>query len=104
MISTQVLDSSEGCPAARMPVELDIFISGHGWREVGHGLTNDEGRIDTFGVPSAPGIYRMMLDVASYAPDSFFPSVAVTFEVRQPDRHHHMPIVLSRFGYSVFLA
>ena len=104
MISTQILDSNQGRPAARIPVELDLFISGHGWREVGHGITNAEGRIDSFGVPPAPGIYRMMLDIAAYMPNAFFPSITVTFEVLDEAQQHHLPVVLSRFGYSVYRA
>ena len=54
MITTHVLDIARGCPAGRIPVELDLFITGQGWREVGHGLTNDEGSIADFGEPPPP--------------------------------------------------
>ena len=104
MISTQIVDTSTGQPAARIPVELDMFITGHGWREVGRGLTNSEGRVDSFGAPPAQGVYRMMFDIASYIPNAFFPSVAVTFEISQPEQEHHIPLFLSPFGYSVFLS
>lgn len=104
MVSTQVLDAAQGRPAARIPVELDVFISGQGWREVGHGITNNEGRIDSFGIPAAEGLYRMMLDIAAYMPHAFFPSVAVMFEVKDAAAHYHFPIALSPFGYSVFRA
>ena len=40
MITTQVLDTARGAPAARIPVQLDIFITGQGWHEVGHGVTS----------------------------------------------------------------
>ncbi len=39
MITTQVLDTARGAPAARIPVQLDIFITGQGWHEVGHSVT-----------------------------------------------------------------
>ena len=104
MISTQIVDTSTGQPAARVAVELDMFITGHGWREVGRGITNVEGWIDSFGAPSAPGVYRMMFDVASYVPNAFFPSIAVTFEITQADQPHHIPLILSPFGYSVYVA
>jgi 5-hydroxyisourate hydrolase len=102
MISTHVLDIARGLPASRIPVELDVFITGHGWREVGRGVTNDEGRILGFGEPAAEGVYRLMFDVASYDPDVFFPSIAVTFEVRDPEEHFHMPLLLSRYGYTTY--
>jgi 5-hydroxyisourate hydrolase len=100
MITTQVQDAARGVPAARIPVELDFFITGQGWKEVGHGLTNVEGRISEFGEPGAPGIYRLTYDIASYIPDAFFPSIAVTFDVRDVTEVYHVPLVLSPFGYS----
>jgi 5-hydroxyisourate hydrolase len=103
MISTQIVDTSTGQPATRVAVELDMFITGHGWREVGRGVTNLEGRIDSFGAPAAAGVYRMMFDVASYLPNAFFPSIAVMFEISQPEQQHHIPLVLNPFGYSVYL-
>ena len=80
-----------------------MFISGHGWREVGRGLSNS-GRPHRF-LRSAGrgGVYRMMFDIASYLPNAFFPSVAVMFEISQVDQQHHIPLLLSAFGYSVFL-
>ncbi len=104
MISTQLLDSAQGCPAARVPVDLDLFITGRGWHQVGHGLTNNEGRVDSFGAPAAAGVYRIVFDLAAYLPDAFFPSVAITFEVRDPEDHYHLPVVFSPFGYSVYRA
>ena|SRR5258706_14116419 len=101
MITTHVHDLTQGRPAGRIPVELDFFISGHGWREVGRGITNEQGHIHDFGEPPGQGLYRLMFDVASYNPHSFFPSIAVTFEVRDPQEHFHLPMLLSPFGYSV---
>jgi len=103
MITTQVSDAAHGCPAERVSVELDVFITGHGWREVGRGVTSKEGRVLGFGEPAAAGIYRMMFDIASYMPESFFPSIAVTFEIRDPNQHIHVPLLLSPFGYTVHL-
>jgi|SRR5579875_2928320 5-hydroxyisourate hydrolase-like protein (transthyretin family) len=102
MITSQVCDAVRGGAAARVRAQLDVFISGHGWREVGDGVTNDEGSILNFGEPAAAGIYRLMFDVASYWPDAFFPSIAVTFEVRDPARGCHLRLLLSRFGYTVY--
>ena len=101
MITTHVMDTGRGIPAYRVPVQLDGFISGQGWREVGHGLTNSEGRIEEFGEPEAPGVYRLMFDVAAYTLDTFFPSITVTFEVKDAGEVYHIPLVLSPFGYSV---
>jgi 5-hydroxyisourate hydrolase len=102
MITTQVLDTALGAPAARIGVELDFFITGHGWREVGRGVTDDEGRVRDFGEPHAAGIYRLMFDVASHSAEAFFPSIAVTFEISEPKDHYHVRLLLSPFGYTVY--
>ncbi|PYT12951.1 MAG: hydroxyisourate hydrolase [Acidobacteria bacterium] len=102
MITTHVLDTARGVPAARVPVELDFFISGQGWREVGRGITNNDGRIVEFGEPAAAGVYRLMFDVAAYIPDAFFPSISITIEVRDPNEHYHIPVLLSPFSYTTY--
>jgi 5-hydroxyisourate hydrolase len=104
MITTQVLDTARGVPAARIPVQLDIFITGHGWREVGHGITNEEGSVPDFGEPAVVGVYRIMFDIAAYTPHCFYPSIAITFEVRNPKDRYHLPLLLSPFGYSTYRA
>jgi 5-hydroxyisourate hydrolase len=102
MITTHVLDTATGLPAARIPVELDVFVSGHGWRDAGRGVTNTDGRVLDFGETPAPGIYRLMFDVAVYFPDAFFPTVAITFEVRDEHDHYHVPLLLAPFGYTTY--
>jgi 5-hydroxyisourate hydrolase len=102
MITTYVLDIERGRPAARIPVELDLLVTGHGWREVGSGVTSDEGRVTDFGEPATEGVYRLMFDVAAYSPSAFFPLVTITFEVRDPEERYHVPLLLSPFGYSIY--
>ncbi len=102
MITTHVIDTATGGPAARIPVELDVFVSGHGWRDAGRGVTNGDGRVLDFGETAAPGIYRLMFDVAVHIPDAFFPTISITFEVRDEKEHHHVPLLLSPFGYTTY--
>ena len=104
MITTQVLDTARGAGASRVPVQLDIFITGKGWHEVGHSLTGIDGRVLDFGEPAVAGVYRMMFDVASYMPHCFYPSISITFEIRQTNQGYHLPLLLSPYGYSTFLA
>lgn len=104
MITTQVLDTARGAPGARIPVQLDVFIHGQGWREVGHGITGSDGRVLDFGEASAAGIYRLMFDVAAYMPHALFPSIAITVEVQQPSEQYHLPLLLSPYGYTTYRA
>jgi 5-hydroxyisourate hydrolase-like protein (transthyretin family) len=101
MITTQVIDIHKGEPARRIPVELDFFIVGQGWREVGHSVTGQDGRIGEFGEAPGEGVYRLMYDIASYMPHSFFPSISVTVESRAANEDHHVILQISPFGYSV---
>ncbi|HTB12404.1 MAG TPA: hydroxyisourate hydrolase [Bryobacteraceae bacterium] len=103
MITTYVLDTASGQPAERIPVELDVFISGHGWRDAGRGVTNMDGRILDFGETPAEGIYRLMFDVGVYIPDAFFPTISITFEVKDRNKTYHIPLLLSPFGYTAYL-
>jgi 5-hydroxyisourate hydrolase len=102
MITTHVLDVANGGPAAQIPVELDVFVTGHGWRDAGRGVTNVDGRILDFGEQPVAGIYRLMFDVGVYIPEPFFPTIWITFEVRDPNERYHVPLLLSPFGYTTY--
>lgn len=101
MISTQVIDISLGRPAANIPVVLDLFVTGHGWREIGQGVTDSDGIVETFGENGAPSIYRLAFDIAAYRPDPFFPAINITFEIGASDEDCHLSLHLSPYGYSV---
>jgi 5-hydroxyisourate hydrolase len=102
MITTHVLDTSTGKPGIRIPVDLDVFITGQGWIDAGRGVTNLDGRILDFGEPEAAGIYRLVFDVGVLIPDAFFPTISITFDVRDPNDHYHIPLLLSPFGYTTY--
>jgi len=102
MITTHVLDTTRGRPAAGVPVRLEMR-EGDGWRLVGEGITDADGRLRTLaGGPPAPGVYRLRFDVAAYlGAGAFYPWVEVAFAVTEPS-HHHVPLLLSPFGYSTY--
>ena len=105
MISTQVIDTSIGRPAAGVPVVLDYFVSS-GWQETGTGVTDTDGIIEQFGEHDSPGtnlqsgIYRLTYDIAAYQTDPFFPTINVIFEITQTADDCHLALHLSPFGYS----
>jgi len=102
-VTTHVLDTASGRPAARVPVQLERLEAGT-WRLVGGGETDDDGRLRTLlpDGPAPPGHYRIRFDTRAYlGPDAFFPAVQIEFVVRD-DRHHHVPLLLSPFGYSTY--
>ena len=103
MITTHVLDTAQGRPARGIPVRLE-FSDGGSWREVGHGTTDDDGRLRTL-TPAGPvtaGRYRISFDTAVYNPSGFFPVVEIQFTVTDGTAHHHVPLLLSPFGFSTY--
>ena len=107
-ITTHVLDTSLGRPAAGVRVTLERQTSEREWRVIGSGDTDSDGRLKTLapaGTP-APGIHRLIFETKQYfdrrGVAAFYPSVTVTFEVRAGDGHYHVPLLLSPFGYSTY--
>jgi 5-hydroxyisourate hydrolase len=104
-----VLDTAAGRPAAGVPVALEARDAGGGWTLVGAGSTGEDGRLAGL-VPAgralAPGVHRLVFDTggwfAANGVTGFWPEVAVTFEVADPAAHHHVPLLLSPFGYSTY--
>lgn len=106
-ITTHILDVSLGKPAAGVAVSLarrdgDVFI------ELASGTTDADGRVTTLLAPGSlvRATYRLTFDVGGYfaasSRASFYPSVDVVFAVEHPDQHHHVPLLLSPFGYSTY--
>ena len=104
MISTHILDLNLGLPATGVTVELEI-ASGKEWRPLGNGSTNSDGRIQ-FDVPVKPGVYRLSFQIEDYFKKQklvpFFVAAPVTFQITDPNRKYHVPLLLSSYGYSTY--
>jgi 5-hydroxyisourate hydrolase len=101
-ISTHVLDTARGRPAAGVPVLLSA-AHGEGWEPVADGVTDADGRLAGLATDPSPGIYRLRFDVAAYlGDDAFFPEVSIVFRIAEHGDHHHVPLLLSPFGYSTY--
>ncbi|MEH1128277.1 hydroxyisourate hydrolase [Micromonospora sp. CPCC 206061] len=103
-LSTHVLDNSTGTPARGVPVRLERR-DGDGWSPVAAGATDADGRLRDW-VPEGQwraDVYRLVFDTAGHlGPDAFFPEVAVVFRVADTARHHHVPLLLSPYGYTTY--
>ena len=106
-ITTHVLDTARGVPAAGIPVRLEHWQGG-AWTTVGQGTTDADGRCRTLLQPSAApdlGRYRLTFETAPYFTArglrAFFPEVVIAFDIAEPT-HHHVPLLLSPFGYSTY--
>jgi 5-hydroxyisourate hydrolase len=107
VITTHVLDLSLGTPGRGIAVELER--ADHGvWHLVGGGITDDDGRLRTLtpAGPVAEATYRIRFQVGAYfaarQQDSFFPVVEIQFVVSDGAQHHHVPLLLSPFGFSTY--
>ena len=107
-ITTHVLDTARGRPAAGLPVTLEAK-SEDGWRVVGRGATDADGRLRDL-APSdfvlGEGAYRLTFDAGAYfaaaGAEGFYTEVVVSFVVRDAAAHHHVPLLLSPYGYTTY--
>ncbi len=99
-ISTHVLDTAAGKPAAGVPVRL--FLEG---RELASEVTNQDGRCPALlrgEMKVEAGIYRLVFDVSARFPNGFYPTVEITFRVTDVSAHYHVPLLLSPFGFTTY--
>ncbi len=108
-ITTHVLDIARGRPAQGIAVRLEIARGPELWTELARGVTDADGRIGEFNPPLAAleiGVYRLRFETGAYfnatGTIAFYPEVHVVVRIDQPARHHHIPLLLSPFGYSTY--
>jgi 5-hydroxyisourate hydrolase len=107
-ITTHVLDTAAGKPAAGVRVRLE---DGNG-TQVAVGTTDDDGRVRSLGPDLLPpGTYRLVFDTAGYfagiGQRCFYPEVVVTVALddtgpADTGQHYHLPVLLSPFAYSTY--
>ena len=106
-ITTHVLDTARGQPAAGVAVALERR-DGDRWQAVGAGRTDDDGRLGTLtdGIALAVGAWRISFAVgewyAARGEMGFYPEVAIAFTVADADQHYHVPLLISPYGYSTY--
>lgn len=107
-ISTHVLDTARGRPAAGVAVTLSAQ-GPRGWTELARGTTDADGRITTLLPATAPAgagtAFRLRFDVGEYfaarGEAAFYPYVEVVFTPHD-EGHYHVPLLVSPFGYSTY--
>jgi len=108
-LSTHVLDTAHGCPAAGMAVSLYRLSDGVKLRDV---VTNQDGRVDGGLLGSEdclPGQYELRFQVAAYfrscgvtlSDPAFLDEVPLRFGISGPG-HYHVPLLVSPFSYSTY--
>lgn len=109
-LTTHVLDTAKGKPAAGLTVEL--YRLGEGEERVGAAKTNDDGRVDSpllEGTEFVPGIYELRFHAGDYLRGgvgppypAFLDVIPIRFGIASADEHYHVPLLLSPYGYSTY--
>jgi 5-hydroxyisourate hydrolase len=108
-ITTHVLDTARGCPAQGVNVTLRQHLPNGDSRFVAAGHTDNDGRLRDLlpsGEPFSAGDYELTFDIEGYLVRTqspvFFPNVRIAFRVEDPSQHHHVPLLLSPFGFATY--
>ncbi|SFE90940.1 hydroxyisourate hydrolase [Roseivivax sediminis] len=110
-LTTHVLDTARGCPAAGLKIDL-YRIEGETRTRLKSLSTNADGRTDEQILPAAEfrtGVYELVFHAGAYLDASGTPAedprfldvVPIRFGMSEPS-HYHVPLLLSPFGYSTY--
>lgn len=111
-LTTHVLDTANGCPAAGMAVAL-YRLDGANATRLKAVTLNDDGRADApllAGAEFQPGRYRLVFEVAAYfrargaalADPPFLDAVPLDFGLSGVSDHYHVPLLASPWAYSTY--
>ena len=112
-LSTHVLDTANGCPAAGMRVTLQR-VDGAQPVTLKTVVLNHDGRTDggplLAAAEMAAGRYRLLFEVAAYfrsrgaalAEPAFLDVVPLDFGIADAEGHYHVPLLASPWSYSTY--
>ncbi len=110
-LTTHVLDTAQGCPAAS--VEVELYRQQGDFVLVKSDRTNDDGRLDTpilEGEAFQPGVYQLVFQAGNYFKNcqpslpepAFVDEVVLRFGIADTDSHYHVPLLVSPWSYSTY--
>ena len=107
-LSTHVLDTTAGRPAAGIPATLEAVGPNGTPTACGSDVTDGDGRIQQINSsPLAPGEYRLILSTAGYFGANhgatFYPSITIQFLLDGGRRHYHIAVLASTYSYATYL-
>ena len=111
-LSTHVLDTAEGRPAAGIEIEL-FELASDGQHLAGRAITNADGRTDRPLIGDRPvpiALYELHFHVGAYfrakghrlADPAFLDVVPIRFGVAEPEAHYHVPLLVTPWTYSTY--
>jgi 5-hydroxyisourate hydrolase len=106
-LSTHILDTAIGRPAANVPVAL-ARLRGEQWTEMGQGVTDADGRCKTLlgEATLEAATYKITFSTAEYYAaeklSGLYPHVEIVFAVSDATQHYHIPLLLTANGYTTY--
>lgn len=104
-LTTHVLDTARGKPAAGVAIELHAVGPDGAMRFLARAHTNADGRTDApilEGGNFCPGTYVLTFDAGGYFGEGFFDLVPIRFRITDPTAHYHVPLLCSPWAYSTY--
>ena len=111
-ITTHILDTSLGKPAANVNIQLYVLKDSQ-WTLLSDAKTNQDGRIEDWQdnwyremtIEQLFATYKIVFQLDPYweahSIPAFYPSAEICFRL-QDERHHHIPLLLTAYGYSTY--
>jgi 5-hydroxyisourate hydrolase len=103
-ITTHVLDTTRGQPAAGVGVRLERFDE-DSWLLLAESATDADGRCRNLSSETPAGLYRLTFSTGHWFREqqraSIYPEIAIVFECRG-DPHYHIPLLLSDNSYTTY--
>ena len=111
-LTTHVLDTALGSPAANLPITL-YRLEGETRHKLAQMTTNADGRTDSPILPQAEfatGNYELVFEAGTYLRATgqaareplFLDQVPIRFGINDATAHYHVPLLLSPYGYSTY--
>jgi 5-hydroxyisourate hydrolase len=111
-LTTHVLDTAVGRPAADLVIEV-YAVSATERRFLTSTATDADGRTAKpllEGAALVEGVYELVFHAGAYlrargvelADPPFLDRVVIRFGIADPSQHHHVPLLLSPYGYSTY--
>lgn len=110
-ISTHILDTNLGRPAANVPITLYEFRDDDtegAWHEIGSANTDANGRCSTLlaDSPLLATDYKLRFNVGAYFHElnlpSLYPYIEIIVSIADPTQHYHIPLLLTANGYTTY--
>jgi 5-hydroxyisourate hydrolase len=113
-LTTHVLDTAQGCPAANLSIELWSIQSQSGEKRLLKTIhTNADGRTDAPMLSESEmqiGVYELVFAVGAYFAGqpvktddpAFLDRIPLQFGIADPHAHYHVPLLVSPWAYSTY--